>query len=107
MSKIYLKNTNYFWLLLIVLFFTNSIKTNAQKSDNQALNNGLVQFSGVIMAIDSLPIFYANLQIKDQPRGASSDINGYFSFVAKKGDTIQIFALGYHFAELSIPANLT
>ena len=104
--KNFSKNT-FFLTLISILLLTNLSKINAQSIDKEAKNKDLVQFSGVIMAIDSLPIFYANLQIKGQPRGASSDINGYFSFVAKKGDTIQISALGYHFAELSIPSELT
>jgi len=89
--------TAYFLLL-------NSLFAQAQSTIE---NKDLVQFSGVVMEADSIqPVFYATIHTKGTSRGTSSDLNGFFSFVAKKGDTITISALGYQATELLIPKTL-
>ncbi len=59
-------------------------------------NKDLIQFSGVIITSDSLnPIPFAHIVVLNDHRGTVSDYNGYFSFVAKKKDSIKITAVGF------------
>jgi hypothetical protein len=87
-----------FFFLLCGLF------ASAQNVDQ----NQLVQFSGVIVTADSLkPIPYSSVMIKNSNRGTISDYYGFFSFVAKMGDTIEFASIGYKRATFIIPDTLT
>lgn len=56
----------------------------------------LVQFSGVVVAGDSLfPVPFTSIGIKGSFRGTMSDAFGYFSFVSQVGDTLQFAAVGF------------
>ena len=67
-----------------------------------------IQFSGVVIAEDSLqPVPYCSIIDKQTKRGTISDYFGYFSFVAKKGDTIIFSSIGYKKSSFSIPDTLT
>lgn len=64
----------------------------------------LVQFSGVILTSDSLkPIPLAHIIVINSMRGTVSDFNGYFSFVAKKQDTVEFSAMGFKADRYIIP----
>lgn len=89
-----------FFLLLIV--FQAPILLNAQNDDKD-----LVQFSGVVLTSDSLsPVSFSNIIIKGTHHGTISDYYGYFSFVAKKSDTIQFSAIGFKKTFFVIPDSL-
>lgn len=65
----------------------------AQAQDSQ---RKLVQFSGVVVAGDSLfPVPFVSIGIKGSYRGTMSDAFGYFSFVAQWSDTLQFAAIGF------------
>ena len=88
----------YVFLLSGLIFFEVA---NAQD------NRELIQFSGVVMASDSLnPVSYCNISILGTKRGTSSDFYGYFSLVAKEGDSIQFSSVGFEKAIFVIPENL-
>jgi len=74
-------------------------------------NNGednLVQFSGITITADSLnPVSYTRIYVKQTRKGTASDVNGYFSFVAHKNDTILFSAIGYKPASFIIPDTIT
>jgi hypothetical protein len=71
-------------------------------------NNKLVQFSGVVVANDSLqPVPFASVMIKHTSRGTVTDYFGFFSFVAMKGDTVEFGYLGYKKGRFIIPDSLT
>ena len=73
-----------------------------------AQDKELIQFSGVIVEIDSLkPIPFTKVIIKSSNRGTIADYYGYFSFVAQKKDTIIFSALGYKKAQYIIPDTLS
>lgn len=75
----------------------------AQSSDDE-----LVQFSGVVVAADSIqPIPFANIIISNTRRGTVSDYYGYFSFVARKLDTIVFSAVGFKKDTFRIPDTIT
>lgn len=67
----------------------------------------MIQFSGVVLANDSLsPVPFASIIIKGSHRGTISDFYGYFSFVAQPSDTIVFSSVGYRKAEFILPDSL-
>ncbi len=89
-----------FSLFLCLLLINNVF---AQSEDHE-----LVQFSGVIVSKDSLiPLPYTNIIIKDSRRGTVSDFFGFFSFVAREGDTLEFSAVGFKKSRFIIPDSLT
>lgn len=97
MSK-FIRNT----LFLIGSFFF----TAAYSQDGE--NNGLIQFSGVVITGDSLkPIPFAGIKIEGTRYGMMADYNGFFSFVARPGNTIIFSAVGYKPSRFYISDTLT
>jgi hypothetical protein len=75
----------------------------AQKTSD----NDLIQFSGVVITSDSLnPVPFASVIISNTGRGTITDIYGYFSFVAQKGDSVIFSAIGFERAKYTIPTEL-
>jgi len=52
------------------------------------------------------PVPYTNILIKGEGRGTYSDLNGFFSIVAHKGDVVAFSAIGYETVEFVIPDSL-
>jgi hypothetical protein len=74
----------------------------------QEINENLIQFSGITITNDSLTaVPYTKIIIKGSNRGTSSDVMGYFSFVAHKSDTILFNALGFKKSSFIIPDTIT
>jgi hypothetical protein len=94
----------------LMLVITNlSIAQQVVKwQDSKTKNNDLIQFSGVVLEGDSLrAVPYTSIIVKNTNRGTISDFYGYFSFVAKKNDTIEFSAIGFSSAQFIIPDTLT
>jgi hypothetical protein len=71
-------------------------------------NDELVQFSGVVVTGDSLkPIPYTNIRVEGSRYGTVSNYEGFFSFVARRGDRILFTAVGYQDSYYDIPDTLT
>ena len=91
--------------LLFVSFFSG---VNAQ---DQLDTVGLVQFSGVVVtdengAIQPLP--YVNIYVKGETRrGTYTSNDGFFSIVARKGETVVFSSVGYDQVEYLIPDTLS
>ena len=97
------KSLNFLFLLLAFPFFANS--QQVQEVDD---NIKLVQFSGMTITADSLnPVPYTKIIDICSHRGTTSDVNGYFSFVAHKKDTVVFTALGFKPASFIIPDTIT
>ncbi|MCO4818199.1 MAG: carboxypeptidase-like regulatory domain-containing protein [Bacteroidetes bacterium] len=89
--------------ILLSGFYT----ANAQNKDSTITDNDLVQFSGVVMTSDSLiGIPYVSVVIRRTKMGSYSDYNGYFNFVAHKGDTIDFGCIGFKNSSYIIPDTL-
>jgi CarboxypepD_reg-like domain len=89
---------NAFIILLLLFYYSNSF---AQDKD-------LIQFSGIIVENDSLrPVPFTKVIIKNSGRGTIADYYGYFSFVAKRKDTIIFSALGFKKNQYVIPDTLS
>jgi len=70
-------------------------------------DDDLIQFSGVVITNDSLnPVPFASVMIANSGRGTTTDIYGYFSFVAQKGDSVVFSSVGFHRARYMIPDTL-
>jgi len=90
--------------LFPVLFSTLIILVSGIRSEAQDQNQELVQFTGIIITADSLSaVPFAKIFVKTTRQGTTSDVMGYFSFVAHMGDTILFNALGYKPASFIIP----
>lgn len=71
-------------------------------------NDDLVQFSGVVITGDSLkPIPYTNIRVDGSNYGTVSNYDGFFSFVAHRGDRILFTAVGYRDSYYQIPDTLS
>lgn len=90
-------------ILLFCFLCILSAGLSAQSEDED-----LIQFSGVAVSMDSLaPVPFATILVKGQNRGTTSDYYGYFSFVAKKGDTLVFSSVGYRPSEFYVPDSLS
>jgi len=94
-------------ILFFALFIGASAQLSAQKTA-PTIPNDLIQFSGVVVEADSLkPVPYTSVMIRNSYRGTVSDYYGYYSFVAKKKDTVVFSAIGFRDAYYVIPDTLT
>jgi hypothetical protein len=96
------KKITCFWIFCAALLL--SLPALAQKVDSN-----LVQFSGLVIdgSDDRLiPVPYTNVYIKGKGRGTYSDLKGFFSIVAHKGDVIRFSTIGYKTVEYTIPLDL-
>ncbi|HHH53864.1 MAG TPA: carboxypeptidase-like regulatory domain-containing protein [Bacteroidetes bacterium] len=91
----------------ILFLFIYSL--NAQ--DNKNKEPFAVQFSGVVVTQDditgeAIPLPYTNIYVKRTSRGTVSGLDGFFSIVALRGDTIKFSFVGYKPVEYVIPDTL-
>lgn len=86
------------FLLLLLCISDSYSQSNPRK---------LIQFSGVVITGDSLrPVPFANIVIRNKYRGTITDFYGFFSFVAREGDTLDFSSIGYKTASFIIPDTL-
>lgn len=91
-------------LFIFPLLILCSFSVNAQTAKKRPL----VQFSGIVVAGDSLEaIPFCSITVKGSNHGTISDYYGYFSFVAQTGDTIIFSSVGYNKGQFTIPDSLT
>jgi len=75
----------------------------AQKKDSS-----LVQFSGIVVTADSVkPVPYTHIAVMGTTRGTVADYQGFFSFVARKGETIAFTAVVFKTVHYTIPDTLS
>ncbi len=83
-----------------LIFFVLGVKSQVLDS--------VIQFSGLTMSSDSLmAIPYVNIYSLQSKSGSTANYNGFFSFVANKGDSIKFTAIGYKDEIFVIPLNLS
>lgn len=91
----------YSLAILFLIHFLNPVI--GQQDDD-----GLVQFSGIVVTADSLtPVPFTNIIVKNTWRGTVADYYGYFSFVARKQDSVIFSAVGFKKGEFVIPDSIT
>lgn len=70
-------------------------------------NLKIVQFSGIIKdGVENVPIPFASIYVKSNFRGTITNLEGFFSFPVREGDTIVVRSLGHKNFEVVIPTNL-
>ena len=87
-----------------ILFLLLAASLPAYLFSQDAVDDEFIQFSGIVVTGDSIsPVSFTNIVIKNTWRGTVADYYGYFSFVARKYDTIVFSAVGFKKAEFVIP----
>jgi len=88
-------------ILIFIFCFTSAV--NSQDNEKK-----LIQFSGVVVTGDSLiPVPYVHISVRHKYRGTISDFYGFFSFVAREGDTLDFSSIGYKSASYIVPDTLS
>lgn len=87
-----------------------SIYVNGQSREIE-VQDTVVQFAGYVVSEgtdgDVIPLPYTNIAVEGTSRGTSSDMDGYFSLVAVKGEKLVFSRVGYRDVEYVIPDTLT
>jgi hypothetical protein len=99
----FLKHISISFLLLASFVFL------ASQAVAQTEEEDVIQFSGQIVydedgQLQAIP--YANVYIKGSTRGVYSDLDGFFSIVARKNETVVFAYLGFETIEYQIPDTL-
>lgn len=94
-------------LLLLMLLTMAFVRSKAQTEDNQDWTDKVVQFTGKVVTADEngdiIPLPYVNVAIEGTSRGAVSEYDGYFSFVARQGEIVNFSRVGYRTVTFTIP----
>lgn len=98
---------------IAITFSLLIVSTNliGQENDRDNLETKkYIQFSGTVVTEDLngeiSPLPYVNIGIKGTSRGTYSEIDGFFSMVAAKGDTINFSRIGFKDATVIVPDTL-
>ena len=95
------------YLLFCSLFLCLAPYASAQLVDQNG--EDLVQFSGMVLDGTNeqlFPVPYTTVLIKNDGRGTYANLEGFFSIVTHKGDSIVFSALGYDDATYVVPDTL-
>lgn len=93
-------------ILAIALFFIGVLTV----SNAQINRDKLIQFSGMVVTEQDgqlAPVPFANIILEEGNRGTYSNLDGFFSIVAEKGQKVKFSAVGFQDAEYVIPDSLT
>ena len=103
-----MKTGKYLGTILILMLFTTQVFSQSIWRGMEDQKNDLVQFSGVVVTADSLkPIPYTNIRIDGTNLGTMANYEGFFSFVAHRGDRLIFSSIGYRESYFQIPDTLT
>ena len=95
----YLNRVKFYITIILILLMNYCF---AQKEQNK-----LIEFAGIVVTADSLkPIPFVHIFIKETNMGTISNINGLFSIVGEKGQTIVFTFVGYKPVYFKIPDTL-
>lgn len=99
-----MKKIARYFALALVLFLLN---TTAQGQSDSAL----IQLSGVVLTEDDrgqlMPLSLADVYVKGKNRGTYTDLDGFFSLVVRKNETVVFAYLGYQAIEYQVPDTLS
>ncbi|MDP1726628.1 MAG: carboxypeptidase-like regulatory domain-containing protein [Bacteroidota bacterium] len=83
------------YIFIIIFLFLGLTKTSFGQK-RAVHDTDLVQFTGFVISYDSTKtIPFVTIRIKGTNRGTYSDMQGYFSFVARKSDILVFTCIGY------------
>jgi len=99
-----MKKIARYFALALVLCLMNS---TAQGQSDSAL----IQLSGVVLTEDDrgqlMPLSLADVYVKGKNRGTYTDLDGFFSLVVRKNETVVFAYLGYQAIEYQVPDTLS
>ena len=88
------------------LFFLLILLPLVSLSQNDSVKT-VVKIAGVTVTSDSLkPVPFVNVLIKGNYSGTMADYTGFYSIIAKAGDTLIFSSMGYRNEEYVIPDTL-
>ncbi len=93
-----------------VLIFTLAFFGFVSSAFTQSFQDSVIQFSGRVVTTDGedlIPLPYTNIGILGTSRGSNADMDGFFSFVAVKGETVRFSRIGYKNADYTVPDSLS
>ncbi len=94
-------------VLILSLCCAFWLSLDAQQAGSRG-GGDVVQLTGVVVTADSLhSIPYTHIAVKGSRRGAIADYHGFFSMVARKGDTIQFTSVGFEPVLFVLPDTLS
>lgn len=95
------------FVILASICFSLSLSAQSSQSNKSNIDSGLIQFSGLLLTSDSIfPIPFATIHVIGKPYGTYSNLEGYFSFPARKGDTIVFTHVEFNEVKIVIPDTL-
>ena len=87
--------------IIFIVFFLLIIRVDAQKESRT-----IVEFSGMVFTEGEdggpVPLPYTTVAVKGSSRGAYSDLDGYFAFIALAGETVVFSRIGYKSVEIVV-----
>ena len=90
--------------LLGFISFLSFLEINGQ---NTPYRRDVIQFTGKVVTSDErgsvIPLPYTTIAVKGTSRGTNSEVDGYFSFAALKGETIIFSRIGFKTVEFTLP----
>lgn len=78
-------------------------------STSLSAQTDVIQFSGRVVTTENNKIeklIYANVAVKDSPRGTTTGIDGFFSIAVAEGETLVFSTIGYETQECLIPTDI-
>ncbi len=96
----------FYPVIILSLVFLLPVIAHTQRTqeEQEKYYRDLVQFSGAVVTGDSLrPVSFTHIIDHNTGFGTISDYYGYFSFVARKGDSITFSAVGFKKSHFIIP----
>jgi hypothetical protein len=95
--------------LILIFSLICSYASHAQLKNTN--NQQVIQFSGKVVGPDEngeiMPLPYTTVAVKNTSRGSIADADGFFSFVALKGEKIVFSRIGYKDTEFTVPDTLS
>lgn len=93
-------------IFISALFLVFTVfQASAQREQDE-----VVQFSGTVVTVEDgniVPVQLANILVEKSGRGTYTDLDGFFSIVAEKGDAIIFSAIGFETFRYQIPDTLS
>ena len=103
-----MKQNYHILFLFLMLLLASDVWSQTKEQKQRQEKERLVQFSGVVVTADSLrPVPFTHIMVKKTRWGTVADYYGYFSFVARAGDTILFTSVGYKKSLYTIPDTIT
>jgi hypothetical protein len=100
-----MRNLHHIWIMILLPLTIAAAQLTGQTDPDRKA----IQFSGQVFTEDRdelIPVPFVNIAIKGTSRGTYSDYDGFFSIVAREGETVVFSALGFETAKYEVPEDL-